>query len=240
MAIGAITPIAVLVVKDDPSMSSRASLHLRRHAAFVVHEVQSADEAIRVASEGWPDVVILDMQTDDGPGTIVCERLRASSETEDLPILALAARNDVATRVGLLELGCDDCLAKPCEADELIARVHVLVRRRRNGGHVRRIGPLRVQLISGDAWIGSRALELTAGERAILSTLVRAYPSVAHRAALDRLPWRAADDVSSNVTEVLVARLRQKLAAAGGGVEIRTVRRTGYRVLTADATESGA
>src|SRR5881396_1130199 len=72
------------------------------------------------------------------------------------------------------------------------------------------------------------------------SARARAFPSVAQRAALDRLPWRPANDVSSNVTEVLVARLRQKLAAAGGGVEIRTVRRTGYRVQTTTATEAGA
>ena len=235
----AITPRAVLVVKDGPSMSSLVPRRLR-HAGFVVHEAQSAEDAIRLASETWPDVVILDMLVDEGPGTIVCERLRDSPETEDLPILALAARDDVATKVRLLKLGCDDCLVKPYEADELIARVHGLLRRSPNPRLFRRIGSLRVQLASGDAWIGARVLELTAGERAILSTLARAYPSVAHRAALDRLPWRAADDVSSNVTEVLVARLRQKLAAAGGGVEIRTVRRTGYRVQTANATEAGA
>ena len=116
------------------------------------------------------------------------------------------------------------------DTDELIARAHVLVRRPRSDRLVRRIGPLRVDLATGDAWIGARALELTAGERAILSTLARAYPQVAQRGALDSLPWRAAGDVSSNVTEVLVARLRQKLAGAGGGVEIRSVRRTGYRV----------
>jgi len=239
MAMAAITPRAVLVVKDGPSMSSLVPRRLR-HAGFVVHEAQSAEDAIRLASETWPDVVILDMLVDEGPGTIVCERLRDSPETEDLPILALAARDDVATKVRLLKLGCDDCLGKPYEADELLARVHGLLRRRPNPRLFRRIGSLRVQLASGDAWIGARVLELTAGERAILSTLARAYPSVAHRAALDRLPWRAADDVSSNVTEVLVARLRQKLAAAGGGVEIRTVRRTGYRVQTANATEAGA
>jgi len=129
-------------------------------------------------------------------------------------------------------------LVKPCEPDELIARVRDLVRGRRTDRLVRRIGPLRVDLATGDAWIGARALELTAGERAILSTLARAYPSVAQRAALDRLPWRAANDVSSNVTEVLVARLRHKLAAAGGGVAIRSVRRTGYRVETSDGAET--
>ena len=75
-----------------------------------------------------------------------------------------------------------------------------------------------------------RDVELTAGERAILVTLARSYPSVAPRPALDHLPWRTAGDVSSNVTEVLVARLRQKLAGASAGVEIRTVRRAGYRL----------
>jgi len=239
VVLAAITPISALVIKDDPSMSSLVARRLTR-AGFVVHEVPCADDAVRRASETSPDVVILDLLVDAGPGTTAGERLRDSPETEDLPILALVPRDDAAIRVGLLELGCDDCLAKPFVADELIARVHVLLRRRQSGRLVRRIGPLRVQLASGDAWIGALPLELTAGERAILSTLARAFPSVAQRAALDRLPWRAANDVSSNVTEVLVARLRQKLAAAGGGVEIRTVRRTGYRVQTTAATEAGA
>jgi len=238
VVLAAITPISALVVKDAPSMSSLVARRLMR-AGFVVNEVPRADDAVRGASETSPDVVILDLLVDGGPATIAGQRLRDSPETEDLPILALVPRDDAATKVALLELGCDDCLAKPFEPDELIARVHVLLRRRQNGRLVRRIGPLRVQLASGDAWIGARPLELTAGERAILSTLARAFPSVAQRAALDRLPWRPANDVSSNVTEVLVAGLRRKLAAAGGGVEIRTVRRTGYRVQTT-ATEAGA
>src|SRR5919108_124898 len=103
---------------------------------------------------------------------------------------------------------------------------------------LRRVGSLQVQLATGEASIGDRRLELTAGERSILVALARAYPSIAPRAALDHLPWRAAGDVSSNVTEVLIARLRQKLAAARAGVEIRTVRRAGYRLLVSTVTST--
>jgi DNA-binding response OmpR family regulator len=239
VALAAITAISALVLAEDPSTGDAVARHLFS-AGFLVHHARSEDDAVRRASETSPDLVILDLLLEEGPGTNVCRRLRELPTTEDIPILALTGSHDVATKVKLLELGCDDCLVRPCEPEELLARVHALLRRRRNDRLIRRIGPLRVHLVGGDAWIGTRALDLTAGERAILSTLARAYPSVAQRAALDRLPWRAAADVSSNVTEVLVARLRQKLAAAGGGVEIRTVRRTGYRFETGDATEAGA
>jgi len=237
--LAAIPTISALVLAEDPTTSGVVARHLAR-AGFLVHEAHNEHDAIRRASEATPDVVILDLLLDDGPGTNVCRRLRELPSTEDVPILALTGSHDVATKVGLLELGCDDCLVRPCEPEELIARVHVLLRRRGNERLVRRIGPLRVHLLGGDAWIGTQALDLTAGERAIISTLARAYPAVAQRAALDRLPWRAATDVSSNVTEVLVARLRHKLAAAGGGVEIRTVRRTGYRFATGNSTEASA
>jgi DNA-binding response OmpR family regulator len=233
----AVRAISALVI-EDPSLSSVIAPQLVR-AGFVVQQAHDEQDAIDRASEGSPDVVILDLALDSGPGAGVCARLRALPATADIPILALTEVDDVATKVRLLEIGCDEYLVKPSEPDVLIARVQDLVRRRRTDRPIRRIGPLRVDLATGDAWVGARALELTAGERAILSTLARAYPSVAQRAALDRLPWRAANDVSSNVTEVLVARLRHKLAAAGGGVAIRSVRRTGYRVETGDGAQTG-
>jgi DNA-binding response OmpR family regulator len=86
---------------------------------------------------------------------------------------------------------------------------------------------LRIALATGDAWLAERQLELTNGERAVLIELARAYPGLTARTALDRRPDQE-HDVTSNVTEVLVARLRRKIAAAGGGIEINAVRRAGY------------
>jgi DNA-binding response OmpR family regulator len=92
---------------------------------------------------------------------------------------------------------------------------------------LRRIGPLRVALSTGDAWLAERQLDLTNGERSVLVELARAYPGLTARTALDRRPDQE-HEVTSNVTEVLVARLRRKIALAGGGVEIHAVRRSGY------------
>lgn len=80
-------------------------------------------------------------------------------------------------------------------------------------------------------------LELTAGERALLSQLVRSWPAATPRAALEQVPWRTDQPVASNVTEVLIGRLRRKLEAAGSGVRILAVRRLGYALRA--ATEEG-
>ena len=179
----AVTAISALVV-EDPSLRGILARQLSR-AGFVVHEAHGEEDAVRRASEALPDVVVLDLVLDGGAAARACARLRDLPSTGDIPILALAGRDDAATKVRLLELGCDEYLVKPYEPDELVARVHALVRRHRSDRLVRRIGALRIDLATGDAWIGARALDLTAGERAILSTLARAYPLVAPRAALD-------------------------------------------------------
>jgi two-component system response regulator PhoP len=104
---------------------------------------------------------------------------------------------------------------------------------------MRRVGPLRVALATGDAWVQETPLDLTTGERSILIQLARAFPGVTAREALDRVPWRAAD-VGSNVTEVLVGRLRRKIDDAGGGVEIRAIRRSGYVLRPSALSEAKA
>lgn len=218
---------AVLVVEDDRSVATMLARHLGR-AGFVVHEAATVREAVRKASATAPGIVILDLGLADGDGADVCRRIRDMPAIGDVPVLVLTARDELATKLMLFALGADDYVVKPVEPVELIARVQALLRRRGDQRVVRRVGPLRVAIATGDAWIDDRELDLTTGERSVLVQLARAYPSLTPRAALDHAPWRQGGEVTSNVTEVLVGRLRQKIAQAGGGVEIRAVRRAGY------------
>jgi len=228
MAVAAFARLSVLLVDEDRSRSAVFARQLAR-VGFVVQEVK-ADDALRQARENTPDVIVLDLVQATSE-TQAWRKLRRLPGTADIPILALIGEDDVAAKAELTDFGYDDYVVIPCASDELIARIRGLHRRHGTEPLLRRrIGALHVQLATGETWIGERRLELTAGERAILVTLARSYPSVAPRPALDHLPWRTAGDVSSNVTEVLVARLRQKLAGASAGVEIRTVRRAGYRL----------
>lgn len=178
--------------------------------------------------------MLLDLNLPDGDGADVCQRIRELPSSGDVPILVLSGTSAMSTKLLMFALGVDDYVVKPCEPVELLARVRVLLRRRGERRLMRRVGPLRVALATGDAWLQETPLDLTTGERSILVQLARAFPGVTARGALDRVPWRAGE-VGSNVTEVLVGRLRRKIGAAGGGVEIHSVRRAGYVLRTGDA-----
>jgi DNA-binding response OmpR family regulator len=220
------TPGTALLVEDDPQLAARLRRNLTQ-AGFVVYEAHTEDEAVRRAEEVVPDVVILDFELGDGRAADACRRIRELATVGDVPLLVLSPEADVTTKVAVFELGADDIVASNCDPSELLARIRAVLRRGTDRRTVRRIGPLRIALATGDAWIAERQLELTNGERAVLIELARAYPGLSARTALDRRP-EGEHMVSSNVTEVLVARLRRKIAAAGGGVEIHAVRRSGY------------
>ncbi len=229
------TPRTALLVEDDPQVAATLRSNLMR-AGFVVHEAQTERDAVRRVEEVAPDVVILDLALEGGTGAAACRRIRDLPSVGDVPLLVLSPQDDVSTRVALFELGADDIVAKNCDPSELLARVRAILRRGADRRTVRRIGPLRITLATGDAWLAEHQLELTNGERAVLIELARAYPGLTARTALDRRPDQE-HDVTSNVTEVLVARLRRKIAAAGGGIEINAVRRAGYvlRAMTTTA-----
>lgn len=230
-------PRTALLVEDDPKVSAALRSHLMR-AGFVVHDAASERDAVRRVEEIAPDVVILDLTLADGSGATACRRIRELANVGDVPLLVLSPHEDVSGRIALFDLGADDIVAKTCDPSELVARVRAILRRGADRRSVRRIGPLRITLATGDAWLAERQLELTNGERTVLVELARAYPGLTARTALDRRPDQE-HDVTSNVTEVLVARLRRKIAAAGGGIEINAVRRAGYvlrpMTTTADA-----
>jgi DNA-binding response OmpR family regulator len=219
-------PATALLVVDDPEVAATLQSHLAR-SGFTVYETRTERDAVRFVEEVAPDVVILDLAPENGEGAGVCRRIRESPSVGDVPVLVLSAEPDVTTKLALFELGADDVLARTCDPTELLARVRAILRRGAEHQTVRRVGPLRIALGTGDAWLAERQLELTNGERAVLIELARAYPGLTSRTLLDRRPDQERD-VRSNVTEVLVARLRRKIAVAGGGIEIHAVRRSGY------------
>lgn len=219
------TPGTALLVEDDPQVAGTLRRHLTR-AGFVVYDASDEREAVHRVEEIAPDVVILDIALESG-GADTCRRIRELASGGDVPLLVLSAAQDVTTKLAAFELGADDFVLNTCDPSELLARVRAILRRGADRRTVRRIGPLRIALATGDAWLAEHQLELTNGERAVLVELARAYPGLTARTALDRRP-DSEHEVSSNVTEVLVTRLRRKIAAAGGGVEINAVRRSGY------------
>ena len=220
------TPRTAMLAVDDPQVAAALRAQLVR-SGFVVHEARNDRDAVQRVEELAPDVVIVDLALEHGAGAATCRRIRDLASVGDVPLLVLSPQDDVSTRVALFEVGADDIVARTCDPNELLARVRAILRRGADRRTVRRIGPLRITLTTGDAWLAERQLELTNGERAVLIELARAYPGLTARTALDRRPDQE-HDVTSNVTEVLVARLRRKIAAAGGGIEINAVRRAGY------------
>lgn len=233
---GGTRAVSALVVEDDRPVAEMLRRHLSR-AGMAVATAAGERDALRQALAAPPDVVILDLGLAEGTGAGFCGRARAAGMLGDVPIIVLSARDDLATKVRMLELGGDDYLVKPCDPAELVARIGALLRRREVPRTDRRIGPLRVALGTGDAWLGDGPLELTAGERAILVQLARTHPATASRRSLEQR-WNDRDP-ASNVVEVLITRLRRKLAAAGGGVEIVTVRRAGYQLRVQANAEGG-
>jgi two-component system OmpR family response regulator len=226
-------PGTALLVEDEPDVAAALRRGLAR-GGFVVYEAHGERDAVRRTEELGPDVVIVDLALNDGSGTAACRRIRELATVGDVPLLVLSASGDMTTKLALFALGADDFVVKPCDPAELLARVLALMRRGADRRTLRRIGPLRVALATGDAWLAERQLDLTNGERSVLVELARAYPGLSARTALDRRPDQERE-VTSNVTEVLVTRLRRKIVLAGGGVEIHSVRRSGYvlRVVTA-------
>ena len=239
-------PGTALLVEDDPGIAATLRSHLTR-AGFTVYEARSERDAVQRVEEIAPDVVILDLALENGGGMGACRRIRELPSVGDVPVLVLSAESDVTAKLALFELGADDVVASTCDPTELLARVRAILRRGADRQTIRRIGPLRIALATGDAWLADFLPKVFAspqykdGSLAVLESLDlaqvrRAYPGLTSRTVLDRRPDQDRD-VSSNVTEVLVARLRRKIEAAGGGVEIHAVRRSGYvlRPLTAAA-----
>ncbi len=218
-------PVQVLVVDDDP----RIAAALRRALLYEGYRVEVAPDGVSAlarARERVPDLVILDVMLPHLDGVEVCRRLRAEG---DVPILMLTAKDATADRVLGLDSGADDYLVKPFAYEELLARVRALVRRQAARPRRKlRFADLTLDLGAHDAHRGERLVPLTAKEFELLHLFLRNPRQVLTRDQIMDAVWGFDFGTASNVVDVYVGYLRQKLEAQGEPRLLQTVRGVGY------------
>jgi two-component system response regulator MprA len=215
----------ILVVDDD----TRLAASLRRALIYEGHTVDIAADgpnALAIARDQPPDLVVLDVMLPGMDGVEVCRRLRDGS---DLPILMLTARDAVSDRVAGLDAGADDYLVKPFAYDELLARVRALLRRHEPAGReVLHCADLVMDISRHEVRRGDRAVELTALQFDVLEHFLRHQDQVLDRDRLLVAVWGIDSDAVSNVVDVTVAGLRARIETEGQPRLLHTVRSVGY------------
>ena len=215
----------ILIVDDDPEIVS----FLRKgliYEGFNVVTASSGAEALAIAREREPDLVILDVMMPGIDGIEVSKRLR---QADDIPILMLTAKGTVADRVAGLNSGADDYLVKPFAFDELVARVRALLRRRQpREGKILRFANLSLNTATREVLCGSNKVELTAQEFDLLKLLMEHPRQVLKKDTIYERVWGYDFEGESNVVEVYISYLCSKLEAGGCEKLIQTVRGVGY------------
>ena len=212
----------VLIVEDDLQLA-RFLRRVLMEEDYTVDLSASGSEAMEQARTGVYDLIIIDWMLPDLDGLAVVRELRRLSLVT--PILMLTARGETKERVLGLKAGADDYLVKPFEVDELLARVFALVRR--NADYTRlRIGGLELSRSGPSARLHGSALELSSREYEFLLYLAHHQGKPVPRAELLRHIWDTSADPNSNLVDVLVSRLRDKLGPYAWMVD--TVRGLGY------------
>ena len=218
----------LLLVEDEPKLADLIKRGLRE-AGYSVDLANNAAEGLWRASETDYDLVVLDVMLPDSDGFQLCSTMRAAGFVN--PVLMLTARDDVSDRVHGLDSGADDYLTKPFAFDELLARLRALSRR--PGGErdpVLRVGTLWLDPASHQAGRGQTTITLTAKEFAMLQYLMRNPGRVLSRQELIDHAWDFAFESDSNVVDVYVRYLREKIDRPFAVESLVTVRGVGYRL----------
>jgi DNA-binding response OmpR family regulator len=218
----------VLVVED----SRRLAGIIRRgllEEGYAVDNAYDGEEAEYMAETTPFDIVILDIMLPKKDGLAVCRDLRAKAVST--PILMLTAKDSVEDKVTGLDTGADDYLVKPFAFSELLARIRALLRREVLPKTQRvQVGDLSLDPQSREVWRDGSRLELTAKEYSILEYFMRRPNAVVTRTMLGESVWDYEFDGLSNVIDVYVRRIRQKIDRDGQASLIQTVRGAGYRL----------
>jgi DNA-binding response OmpR family regulator len=225
---GLVEIVRVLLVEDDGRLRGVLARNLRR-GGLACDEAGTLAEGDELLDLHAYDLLLLDRRLPDGDGLELCRRARRNGFTAS--ILVLTALDDPQSTVDGLGDGADEYVGKPFDLDVLMARVKALLRRnllRPTEELV--VGDLRVEPWRRAVSCGGTALLLTAREYQLVEALARAAGGIVSREDLLEQAWGEREEPMSNTVDVLISRLRRKLAAVGSEVSIETARGLGYRL----------
>ena len=222
--------VHILVVEDERKLARllQRVLNEERHTVDVAY---AGDDGLGLALTGSYDLLILDLMLPDRDGVAITQELRA--KRVPTPVLMLTARGAVEDRVAGLNAGADDYLTKPFAMAELLARVGALLRRRDltpNSNNVLEVGDLALDLLRHEARRGGRVIELTAKEFGLLEYLMRNPGHVLSRTQIIDHVWRYDLEAVSNVVDIYIHYLREKIDKGQSTPLIKTVRGVGYKI----------
>jgi len=227
----------ILVVEDEPKLG-RLLVRGLGEDGHPTDLAPSGEEALWMAGAAPYDAIVLDVMLPGMNGFETCRELR--SRDIWTPVLMLTARDAVEDRIAGLDTGADDYLVKPFAFSELLARLRALARRAPAGRPTElRVGDLRLDPATHRAWRGESELDLTAKEFVLLEIFMRRSGQVLSRVQLLDAGWDIAFESQSNVVDVYVRYLREKVDRPFARHSIETVRGVGYRLADDGAEVSG-
>lgn len=216
----------ILLVEDEKRMSSFIKRGLEEER-YVVDVAPNGEQALFLAETNPYDLIILDVMLPDTTGFVICKDLRAKKI--DTFILMLTARDDVKDKVLGLETGADDYLGKPFDFDELLARIAALLRRKRlDKNPILKVADLELNQLTHKVIRGQKGINLTGKEYSLLEYLMLHANQVVTRTEISEHVWNEDFDSLTNVIDVFINRLRNKIDKGFKNKLIHSLRGTGY------------
>lgn len=223
------TDADLLLVEDDEALAELLVWNFTKQGFKVRHTVDG-EEALDLAREQTPDIVILDWMVENLPGIEVCRRLRRAAETANVPIIMLTARGEESDRIRGLETGADDYVTKPFSPRELVARVQAVLRRVRPAlaGETLTFDDIVLDTVEHRVRRDGKALALGPTEFRLLRHFLEHPGRVFSREQLLDAVWGHDSDIEVRTVDVHIRRLRKAINVEGLADVIRTVRSAGY------------
>jgi len=220
----------LLLVEDSARLAELLCDAIRRAGYSLDMAASVAQLFASVAAVAY-DLVIIDLGLPDGDGLDALRTLRQKGVS--CPVLIVTARDRIEDRILGLDSGADDYLTKPFNNGELLARIRALLRRPAAiAGPVLRVGPLQLDERTGEVWMGDEPIELRAGEKRLLSLLMRRPDAIVAKPLIEESLSEFGRETSSNAVQILVSRLRKAIGGQGSGLRIETIHGVGYALRT--------